>query len=1379
MISGRELAAARALPDLSDLADQLNDPQPSPREAPDGAGAEAGSAAGGVAFIATLRGMPGRDIIDHGLTALRNLDHRRGGPGGGAGVLTQIPDALMRDVTVADLPRAGHYAVGMCFLPADEERAGRVRASIDLLAGEEGLSVLTWRPVPTRPDVAAGPVAATMPSVWQLFVRLAQPASQPEHGDPEALQRQVYRLRKRSEHATDAYFASFSARTILYKALVGAGDLERFYPDLSDPRFASEIAVVHSRAAQSESLDWAHAHPFRVAAHDGTITSINANRSWVAARAHAFAAEGLGDVADLGPICSPQESPAASFDELLELLHVSGRSLPHAVLMMLPEAWEHHAGMDPHHRAFYQYYATMLESWDGPAAVCFTDGRFVGATGDRHGLRAGRYVLTEDGLVVLASEVGVLDIDPSRIARKGRLAPGTIFLVDTGIGQILEDRAIKSPLAERYPYSEWLEANLRPLEPEPGARTAAEPDSRELARWHHLFGYRGEEIQALLVPTAMTGIAPIGPAVAAAAGTRPRLLFDYFCEPRPQVTQAPIDAVREEVVSSLAAAIGPEANLLADGPEHARKVVVRGPAIANDELAMLAAMDGRDGGFTTRRISATVDPARGASALRARLAQILAEVDAAVADGVDFLLLSDRVAPGSARSPIPSLLVTSAVHSHLGRTGDRARVSLVVEAGDVRDVHQLARLIDYGAACVNPYVAISTVVHRVRTGALAGIHPEVAVQNLLGGLGRGLLQVMGAHGISALGAYRGSRLCHTLGLDHDLVAEFFPGTASMVGGVGLERIVADLPRGRAGTVDPPVAPARPLQDLLDLRADAPPRPRGRSDGALDRVESAESVESVEAIRARLHVHSSTHRPVDVTVSRYALTAAAVAAASVLRLAPPPHHDVTGTDDLAQLVRDLRRAAPAARIWVQLLTEPTMGSYVPGIVDSHADAIVVSAEAEAVAGAARGRGDLLDDLHRRGLPWELGLLATRRRLDRAGDRTVRLVADADLRDGHDVVVAALLGAEEFVLAPEADPEAVAAEVRELLGRLGARGLAGIVGRGEFLDTSRAVSEWAGHGLDLSDLLAPTPGQPAGPSSPAAHPDTPDGPPEPFERPSALEEALARGARTALTGGGAVRLEARIDSADASIGTRLGAEVTRRYGPVGLPAGTVTVDLRGTAGQSLGAFLPAGVTLSVVGDANDYVAKGLSGGRVIVRPDRASVFASGANVIAGNAVAYGASSGSVFLGGTVGERFGLRNDGATLICEGAGDHACEFMSGGTVLILGPTGWNLGAGMSGGVAYVLDLEEELLHRARGGQLRTGGVDEFDVRALTVLLAEHAEVTDSRIATALLSNPDDIETRFTRVQPRAIDTGAGPRSERVSHVTNAWERIIARRWH
>lgn len=1360
MRSGRDLAAAPAVPDLSHLADQSSGAGPTPREDLGGSDAAPSPAAGGVAFIATLRGMPGRDIVDHGLTALRNLDHRRGGPGGGAGVLTQIPDAFMRDVTAADLPRAGQYAVGMCFLPSEEERAREARAAIDELADEEGLSVLTWRQVPTDAGVVTGTAATSVPAIWQLFVRLGSTGG----SEPSELARRAYRLRKRSEHTTGAYFASLSARTILYKALVGAAELDRFYPDLADPRFATEIAVVHSRATHSVGLDWRHAHPFRVAAHDGTITSINANRAWVSAREGAFAAAGLGDVSDLTPICSSRESAAASFDEMLELLHVAGRPLPHAVLMLVPEAWEHHTGMDPHHRAFYQYYATMLESWDGPAAVCFTDGRYVGAVLDRHGLRTGRYVLTEDGLVVLASEVGVLDIEPARIARKGRLAPGTMFLVDTGIGQILEDRAIKSPLAERFPYSEWLDDNLLPLAP-PVTDAAGEPHPRELAFWHRTFGYREEEIQALLVPTATTGTAPLGPVVTSVAATRPRLLSDYFREPRPQVTQAPIDAIREEVVSSLAAAIGPEANILVDGPEHARKVVVRGPAIANDELAMLADMDGGNGGFTSRRIAATFDGAAGPEALGARLEQILLEVDAAVADGVDFLILSDRIPAddGSAATPIPSLLATAAVHAHLHASGDRARVSLVVEAGDVRDVHQLARLIDYGAACVNPYVAISTVVHQARSGGIPGINPEVAVHNLLGGLGRGLLQIMGASGISALGAFRGSNLCHTLGLDQDLVAEYFPGTAGMVGGVDLRHLAAEAIARRLpdATAPPspgaPAAPVRPLRDLLRLVPAAEP------------AASAE-VCSIEAIAARLHVHPATRRPIDVTVSRYSLTADTLAAASILRLAPPPHHDVTGTDDLAQLVRDLSHAAPAARIWVQLLTEPAMGRYVPAIVDAHADGIVISDDRADLA-----TGDLLTDLHRHGLPWELGILTTRRELDRHGDRTTHLIADTGLRDGTDVVLAALLGAQEYVLAPGADPAAVAEQVRHHIASLGARSLDDLVGRTEHLDSSTAIAEWARHGLELQRLLEPV----ACRVEPQDRVDGAHAAGLARRRPSTLDARLSEAALPALAGGDAVEITDRIGSADSSVGTSLGASLTQRHGPMGLPAGTVTVTLRGTAGQSLGAFLPAGVTLTVLGDANDYVAKGLSGGRVIVRPDRAAVFAAGANVIAGNVVGYGASSGSVFLGGTVGERFALRNDGATLICEGTGDHACEFMSGGTVLILGPTGWNLGAGMSGGVAYVLDLDEEMLHRPHGGNLRTGPVDEFDVRALTVLLAEHAEVADSRIAMSLLSDPDDIAARFTRVQPRTMPGDGAARSPRVNHVTNAWERIIARRWH
>ncbi|MBK5247831.1 MAG: glutamate synthase large subunit [Actinomycetales bacterium] len=1489
----------------------------------------------GVAFVATLRGTPGRDIIDAGLKALLNLDHRGAvgaeiDSGDGAGILTQVPDAFIRDVVAAELPAAGHYAIGTVFLPAEEQEAVAAQRAIEEIAAQERLDVLAWRDVPVTADLVGPTARACMPTFRQIVVADPQRALAGVE-----LDRRAYRLRKRAEHEQGVYFASLSSRTIVYKGMLTTTQLEPFFPDLSDPRFASEIALVHSRFSTNTFPSWPLAHPFRMVAHNGEINTVRGNRNWMAARQGMLSSELLGELSPLLPVCSEQESDSASFDEVLELLHLGGRSLPHAMLMMIPEAWENHATMPPERRAFYEYNSTIMEPWDGPAAMCFTDGRFIGAVLDRNGLRPGRFWITEDGLVVLASEAGVLDIDPARIARKGRLAPGKMFLVDTGSGRVLEDAEIKSELAAMHPYAQWLDDHSVRLENLPKREHVAHSRSSVLRR-QQTFGYTEEELRILLRPMAATGAEALGSmgtdTPIAVLSARPRLLFDYFSQLFAQVTNPPLDAIREELVTSLGGAIGPEPNLLADEPAHARKLMLPFPTIDNDQLAKIKNIHrtrgpGRD--FQATTISGLYRVAGGGESLAARLEEIFLEVDAAIERGVSFIVLSDRESDGEL-APIPSLLLTSAVHHHTLRRQTRTRISLLVEAGDVREVHHVALLVGYGAAAVNPYLAMESVEALVHSGVVEGVTPEQGVQNLIKGLGKGVLKVMSKMGISTVASYRGAQVFQALGLSHELVEKYFTATASPLGGVGLDVIAAEV-AARHATAYPKsgIAPAhRRLQvggeyqwrregdphlfdpetvfrlqhstrtrrydvfqdytrrvdeqsrRLMTLRGLFSFKEGEREPVPIEEVEpvseivkrfstgamsygsiSMEAHETLAIAMNSIGAKSNTgeggedadrlHDPrrrsavKQVASGRFGVTSDYLVNADDLQIkmaqgakpgeggqlpggkvypwvaktrhatpgvgliSPPPHHDIYSIEDIAQLIHDLKNANPRARVHVKLVSEVGVGTVAAGVSKAHADVVLISGH-DGGTGASP-----LTSLKHAGAPWELGLAEAQQTLvlNNLRDRIV-VQTDGQLKTGRDVVIAALLGAEEFGFAtaplvvsgcimmrvchldtcpvgvatqnPElrarfsGKPEFVvtffeyiAQEVREYLARLGFRSLEEAVGAVELLDTRDAVEHWKASGLDLSPILV-KPQAPEGSSLRQVR-----GQEHGLER--ALDNELIGASEAALERGEPVRIEVRVRNVNRTVGTMLGSEVTRRYGATGLPDGTIDVTLTGSAGQSFGAFLPSGITLRLFGDANDYVAKGLSGGRVVVRPDPAATFDAGSNVIAGNVIAYGATSGEVFLRGLAGERFAVRNSGASAVVEGVGDHGCEYMTGGTVVVLGPTGRNFGAGMSGGTAYVLDLDPDLVNgpAVASGELTLSELDAEDVNIVMELLARHAEHTESRIAGVLLEDRDEVHRRFTRVLPpayaRVNEVLAGARADGVDvSEPHVWNRVL-----
>lgn len=1487
----------------------------------------------GFAFVATLRGTPGRDIVDAGLTALLNLDHRGAvgaeeDSGDGAGILTQIPDAFLRDVVDAELPPAGHYAIGLAFLPVDADERERVVAAVEAIAAEEKLDVLAWRDVVVTADLVGPTARASMPVFRQLVV--ADPARELSGID---LDRRTFRLRRRAEREAGLYFASLSARTLTYKGMLTTGQLEPFFADLSDPRYASEIVLVHSRFSTNTFPSWELAQPFRMIAHNGEINTVRGNRNWVAAREGMMQSDLLGDLAPLLPVCTPGGSDSGSFDEVLELLHLAGRSLPHAMMMMIPEAWENHAQMDPERRAFYAYHSTLIEPWDGPAAMTFTDGTLIGSMQDRNGLRPGRYWVTEDGLVVCASEAGVLDLDPATVVAKGRLEPGKMFLVDTRRGRIVADEVIKGELASQRPYAEWMRDNAVHLEQLPEREHVAH-STASVRRRQRTFGYTEEELKIILAPMGTNAAEPLGAmgsdTPVAVLSSRPRLLFDYFTQMFAQVTNPPLDAIREELVTAIGGAIGPEPNLLTDGPEHARKLVLPFPVIDNDQLAKIVHVARQpDLGFRATTIRGLYRVDGGGAALQARLEEIFAEVDAAIADGVSFLVLSDRNSDAD-HAPIPSLLLLSAVHHHTLRRHTRTQISLVVEAGDVREVHHVALLIGYGAAAVNPYLAMETVEDMARRGYLPGVAPEKAVANLIKALGKGVLKVMSKMGISTMASYRGAQVFEAIGLSHALVERYFTGTTSRLDGVGLDVIAAEV-AARHADAYPASGNRQPHQSLavggeyqwrrggeehlfdpetvfrlqhstrtrqydvfrqytqrVDDQSSRLMTLRGllrfkegvRQPVPIDEVEPVDSIikrfstgamsygsisaEAHETLAVamnhlgarsntgeggedpeRLHDPERRSRIKQVASGRFGVTSEYLTFADDLQIklaqgakpgeggqlpghkvypwvaqtrhstpgvgliSPPPHHDIYSIEDLKQLIHDLKNANPKARVHTKLVSEFGVGTVAAGCAKAHADVVLISGH-DGGTGASP-----LTSLKHAGTPWEIGLAETQQTLvlNDLRDRVVVQV-DGQLKTGRDVVIGALLGAEEFGFAtaplvvsgcvmmrvchldtcpvgvatqnPElrarftGKPEFVetffeyiAQEVREHLASIGFRSIEEAVGHVELLDTTAAVDHWKAAGLDLGPVLAvPEPK----PGSSLHHVKDQD---HGLER--ALDNQLIAMAAEALDHGEPVRIALPVRNVNRTVGTLLGHEVTRRYSGAGLPDDTIDVTLTGSAGQSFGAFLPKGVTLRLFGDANDYVGKGLSGGRLVVRPHRSSVLSGRNNVVAGNVIGYGATSGEVFLRGLVGERFGVRNSGATLVVEGVGDHACEYMTGGTVVVLGPTGRNLAAGMSGGTAYVLDLQPALVNTqaVASGELALQPLDDADVVLVTGLLRRHLDETGSPVAAQLLEDPEAVRTRFTRLLPteyarvrealsKAAAEGLDPTAPGV------WERIL-----
>ena len=1483
----------------------------------------------GVAFVVDMHGRRSRDIVDKAITALVNLEHRGAAgaepnTGDGAGIMIEVPDAFLRAVTDFELPAEGEYATGMAFLPQGSGDARTACESVEKITESEGLTVLGWREVPTD-DTSLGALARdAMPTFRQIFVGGAS-------GDE--LERRAFVVRKRVETELGSkgagqdgpgretvYFPSLSGRTFVYKGMLTTPQLRGFYLDLQDDRVESALGLVHSRFSTNTFPSWPLAHPFRRIAHNGEINTVTGNENWMRAREALIDTSVFGDsVAEkIFPVCTEGASDTARFDEVLELLHLGGRSLPHSVLMMIPEAWERHESMKPEHRAFYEYHSTLMEAWDGPASVCFTDGTVIGAVLDRNGLRPSRIWVTKDGLVVMASEVGVLDIDPADVVQKLRLQPGRMFLVDTDQGRIVDDAEIKDELASLHPYQEWLDKGFLRLGDLPDRPHTHMPHDRVRLR-QQVFGYTSEELSLLVTPMAASGAEAIGSmgtdTPIAVLSLRPRTLFDYFQQRFAQVTNPPLDAIREEVVTSIGVTIGKEGDLLNPTADSCRQIALPQPILDNDALAKLVRIndDGNYPDFRSVQIRGLYPVAEGGEGMRQALEDVRRQVSEAIADGVRLIVLSDRESDEKL-APIPSLLLTSAVHHHLVREKTRTQVGLLVEAGDAREVHHMACLVGFGAAAINPYMALESIEDMVERGVLKDAKGEpldfvTAQANYVKAAGKGVLKVMSKMGISTLASYTGAQLFQVIGIGQETVDEYFTGLLSHLDGVGLDQIAADVaarhalafearPEERAhrelevggeyqwrregeyhlfnpdtvfklqhstrtgqysvfkeytklvddqsrkiaslrglfdfnfGDRDPiPIDKVEPASEIVkrfstgamsygsisgeahETLAIAMNRLGGRSNSgeggeSVDRFEPDENgdwrrsaIKQVASGRFGVTSHYLTNcTDIQIKMAQGAkpgeggqlpphkvypwVAEVRGSTPGVGLISPPPHHDIYSIEDLAQLIHDLKNANPAARIHVKLVSEVGVGTVAAGVSKAHADVVLISGH-----DGGTGATPLTSEKHA-GAPWELGLAETQQTLLLNGlrDRIVVQV-DGQLKTGRDVVVAALLGGEEFGFATAplvvsgcimmrvchldtcpvgvatqnpllrqrftGKPEFVenffmfiAEEVRELLARLGFRTLQEAVGQVKALDTTKALAHWKGAKagkLDLSPILAEA-------DSPFMNQDLYCSGSQDHALDKALDQQLIAQSRPAIDKGERVSFTSAISNVNRTVGTMLGHEVTKVYGATGLPEGTVIIDFTGSAGNSFGAFLPKGITLRLEGDANDFVGKGLSGGRIVVHPSKVAPesFVAEENIIAGNVIGFGATGGEILLRGVVGERFCVRNSGAVAVVEGVGDHGCEYMTGGRVVVLGDTGRNFAAGMSGGVAYVYDPFGKLPDNLNTELVEPEALEDDDVEFLHGIIEKHRSETDSPVAAAILADWDNTQGKFTKVMPR-----------------------------
>ncbi len=1447
----------------------------------------------GVAFVARLRAPASHEVISRALWALENLEHRGAAgadpdSGDGAGILVGLPDEFLRAEAGFELPEPGRYGVAMCFLPrVDGDRA---RQLVERVVEDEGQRVLGWREVPVRDEACGTTARAVAPRIEQLIIGAGE-----EMADQDAFERTLYVIRRvvETEHVQDLYITSLSSRTVVYKGMLTAPQLSQYYPDLKDERFHSRLALVHSRFSTNTFPSWELAHPYRMLAHNGEINTLRGNRNWMRARELQLASPLFGeDVEKIRPLLRDDISDSASLDGLLELLVLGGRTSAHAMSMLIPEAHRGRPELPREVVDFYAYHSSLIEPWDGPAAVAFSDGRVIGATLDRNGLRPGRWLTTKDGWVVLASEAGVFKVAPDQVEAKGRLLPGKLFLVDLERDLIVPDAEVKGELAGRRPYGQWLEERVVHIGdlPEKSPRV---PRVEPLRAKQLAFGWTEEDLNVLLVPMAANAAEPTGSmgndvALAAMSDMRPPL-FSYFKQLFAQVTNPAIDPLRESIVMSLEACIGPEINLLGETPDHCHQLVMAQPILKNSELEKLRQVD--HSVFESRTIDMTWPVADGPGGMERRLAAICEEASELVSRGVNIIILSDRNL-GSERAPMPALLAVAGLHHHLVREGTRLQIGLVAETGQAKEIHHLACLIGYGAAAVNPYLMFESLYGLHRGGRLPeGMSPEEAQERAIKGIGKGLLKILSKMGISTVRSYTGAQIFEAVGLQPEVVDRHFTGTPSRVGGVGLDVLEVEavdrharaypaasselLPaggiyawrrdgefhgwnpetiatlqhaaRGEDGAeaydrfatyVNHVAVPRSTLRGLLRFSDDVEPvelddvepaseivkrfKSGGMSLGAL----SPEAHETLAAGMNRLGGKSNTGEggedPVrfgderrssikQVASGRFGVTVHYLVNADELQIkvaqgakpgeggqlpghkvdryigrlrhstpgvgliSPPPHHDIYSIEDLKQLIYDLRCANPRARISVKLVAEVGVGTVAAGVAKANADHVVIAGHDGGTGASPQA------SIQHAGVPWEIGIAETQQTLLR-NDLRSRIIVEADgqMRTGRDVAMAAILGADEFGFstAPlialgcvmmrvchlntcpvgvatqdpdlrrrfEGKPEhvvrylfMVAEELRQIMARLGVRSVSGLIGRTDLLAPDEAVQHWKARGLDLSSLLEPPPADEDLHCTRRPDPVLYD----------AIDVDLISSHRADLELGRPIRVEREIVNRSRAVGGLLSSEIARNHGAEGLPDGTIELRLEGSAGQSFGAWLAPGVSLLLEGDANDYCGKGLSGGLLVVRPPAGARFAAEANVIVGNTVLYGATSGRAFFSGLAGERFAVRNSGALAVVEGLGDHGCEYMTGGRVVVLGPTGLNFAAGMSGGIAYVLDGDGEFRDRCNTDLVGFDGITPDEAAELRAWVSEHREHTGSAVAEALLEDWRGTLNRFVKVMP------------------------------
>ena len=1471
----------------------------------------------GVGFIVDMHGRKSHEILQNGLQILRNLDHRGAAgaepnTGDGAGVLLQMPHGFFVEAARKariSLPGAGEYGCGIIFLPRNPTVRRRIEQAFEQIVQSEGQTFLGWRTVPIDNSSLGDTAKACEPFMRQAFIGRSADVT-----DEITFERKLYLIRKRaySEIRTSTiagaeswYVASLSSRTIVYKGMLLTDQLDKYFPDLVNPAMETALALVHSRFSTNTFPSWDRAHPYRFVAHNGEINTLRGNLNWMHAREALFESEAFGeDMEKILPIINPNGSDSAMFDNTLELLVLAGRPLAHAMMMMIPEPWSGDENMDPARRAFYQYHACLMEPWDGPASIAFTDGKQIGAILDRNGLRPSRYCVTKGGLVIMASESGVLDIPPAEIISKGRLAPGRIFLVDTEQGRIIEDEEIKQQFAAERPYGEWIKEHLLYLDDLPAAPEVPQPDHLTLLQRQIAFGYTHEDERIVLAPMARDGVEAVGSmgndAALAVLSNKPRLLYDYFKQLFAQVTNPPIDCIREEIITSAETRLGSEGNLLHPGPTACRRVELKWPVLTNEEFAKIRRMDLP--GLKVGTLNILFRVARGEKGLAKSLEEISIMARRMIEeDEVNVIILSDR-GVNKEYAPIPALLAVAGLHHYLIREGLRTRVSLVLETGEAREVHHFALLIGYGVSAINPYVAFETIDDMIREGGLQKIDHKTACKNFVKAASKGVIKVMSKMGISTIQSYRGAQVFEALGLRQDVIDHYFTWTPSRVGGVGLNVIAAEvLMRHRAAypdrVIDSHVLPVGGLYQwraegeahlftpeaihalqkatrtgsypvfksyskLIDDQSKNLCTLRSLLDFKSSESVPIEEVEPVEAIMRRFKtgamsygsISKEAHETLAIAMNRiggksntgeggedperftwtnemgdskmsaikqvasgrfgvtseYLVNAKEIqikmaqgakpgeggqlpgtkvypwvakvrgTTAGVGLISPPPHHDIYSIEDLAELIHDLKNGNKDARISVKLVSEVGVGTIAAGVAKAHADVVLIS-------GYDGGTGaSPQTSLQHAGLPWELGLAETHQTLVLNNLRSrIAVETDGQLKTGRDVVIAALLGAEEFGFATAPlvatgcimmrvchlntcpagvatqDPRLrakytgkpehvvnfmrfIAEEVRELMARLGYRTINEMIGQVGSLEPRAAISHWKAKGLDFSNVLyAPEVGADVGRYCSIKQDHGIDR--------SLDVTTLLDICKPAIEKGEKVVAELPIRNVNRVTGTITSGEVTKKWGSKGLPADTIRVHFKGSAGQSFGAFMTRGMTFSIEGDANDYVGKGLSGGKIIIYPSADAPFKAEENMIIGNVALYGATAGEVYLRGMAGERFAVRNSGVDAVVEGIGDNGCEYMTGGNVVVIGRAGRNFGAGMSGGVAYVLDEDGSFASRVNKQMVGIEKLeDRTEIAAVKKLITQHFNYTKSPRAGLLLDEWDLTVPKFVKVMPK-----------------------------